>query len=955
MLRLVKIRKNYQVADTTVRALRGINLNFRQNEFVSILGPSGCGKTTLLNLIGGLDKMSKGDLLIWGKSTKSYKDRDWDVYRNHRIGFIFQSYNLIPHQSVLGNVELALTIAGIDKETRVKRAKEALDKVGLSDQYYKMPNQLSGGQSQRVAIARSLVNDPEILLADEPTGALDTKTSVQIMELIQEIAKERLVIMVTHNPELAEQYSTRIIKLLDGKLVSDSNPFSKKDEEEATQIALLKQEKAKKKQKQSKVAKEKAKMSFWTAFKLSTQNIFTKKKRTAMTALAGSIGIIGVSLVLSVSIGLQGFINDMQNDMLAGNPITIQQSTFDINMMSNFTISEQKEIVQKGDYVHVDEMIKELNARLDTMDNFMVENEITKDYVKYLNDMPQSYYSAITQDYGIDVSNSFYTDFAYPSQEDGRLTSITAIKSMYSSVLKQIEGFEDYAGLIGMLNNPFVQAPDTRNEVTADYVLSQYDVLYAAEESDGIAREADEVMIVLQKNRIFADLTLGHLGYYSQDEFINLVNRALENDFDETLYDGGQIEYDELAELTYTWYPNDTIFEENVGNETMPFTYHPYGEETWTGGKKLKVVGILEPKENQNYGMLDSGLYYTTALSEEIIEQNYDSVLANYLRNVEKSDVITGTAYVIEKGTLIEIGGNMIPLPNDIIQVISGKVINYEYEFIFGDMSEPRIMIGIVDSANAMAGLMGMFMGSANQGISMTSYSLTAMGSHVDSHIITDDDGAIVSWDVELENGKAFPLPQSMAIYNPNFTQKDHAIEYLDVWNSDANIVLSNGSVIARANRENIVYTDMLSLIMNMISTLLTVITIALIGFTSLALIVSSVMISIITYVSVVERIKEIGVIRSLGGRKQDVANLFIAETFIIGTMSGVIGISITYLLSFIINIIVKVLAGVTIASFPWWVALIMLTISIGLTLFSGLVPSKSAAKKDPVVALRTE
>ena len=387
MLKLENIKKNYQVADTTVEALKGINLCFRKNEFVSILGPSGCGKTTMLNIIGGLDKYTSGDLVINGVTTKKFKDRDWDVYRNHRVGFIFQSYNLIPHQTVLGNVELALTIAGLPKGERIARAKKALDRVGLANQYYKRPNQLSGGQCQRVAIARALVNEPEILLADEPTGALDTQTSIQIMELIKEIASEKLVIMVTHNPELAEQYSSRIVRLLDGEVIEDSNPFTAEEEalevlaikkQQDAELELLTPEEVEKKKK----TKEKAKMSLWTAFKLSLRNLHSKLKRTIMVVIAGSIGIIGVSTVLAVSTGVTGYIDDMQDDMLSGNPITITETGFNYEaMMDSSSFSDKREALEKGDWVNVNSMVQYLLGNQDVLLNLMYQNEFDQDYV----------------------------------------------------------------------------------------------------------------------------------------------------------------------------------------------------------------------------------------------------------------------------------------------------------------------------------------------------------------------------------------------------------------------------------------------------------------------------------------------------------------------------------------------------------------------------------------------
>ena len=457
MLRLTDVKKDYKVADTKVHALKGINLCFRQSEFVSVLGPSGCGKTTMLNIIGGLDGCTSGDLSIHGKSTKKYKDKDWDVYRNRRIGFVFQTYNLIPHQTVLGNVELALTIAGMDKDARMQKAKAALNKVGLSDQYHKRPNQLSGGQCQRVAIARALVNDPEILLADEPTGALDTVTSGQIMELVKEISKERLVIMVTHNPDIAEKYSTRIIRMVDGLIISDTKPYSEKDEATASVAYIASAVEAANAAKKQKIKKEKAKMSFRTAFKLSFRNLLTKKKRTILTSIAGSIGIIGVSLVLAVSFGVQGFISDMQNDMLAGNPITISQSAFDINAIMNFSFAEKNEIIKKSGYVNVDSMIKELNDYLSTFeDDIRVQNKLDKNYITYLKDMPQSYWSALNLNYGLDMSSSVYTNFKNgdPMYLSGRETSITGIQAMSTAVLSKVPEFDKSAALLNSLSSP---------------------------------------------------------------------------------------------------------------------------------------------------------------------------------------------------------------------------------------------------------------------------------------------------------------------------------------------------------------------------------------------------------------------------------------------------------------------------------------------------------------------
>ena len=475
MLELRNIKKDYITSSETVSALRGVDITFRDKEFVSILGPSGCGKTTLLNIIGGLDRYTSGDLVINGISTKLYRDRDWDVYRNHRIGFIFQSYNLIPHQTVLGNVELALTIAGIGKEERVRRAKAALDKVGLSDQYYKRPNQLSGGQCQRVAIARALVNEPEILLADEPTGALDTVTSVQIMELIREIAGERLVIMVTHNPELAEQYSTRIVRLLDGQIIEDTNPVSY---DEIPVVEEITEEKPKSRQKS-----EKAKMSLWTAFKLSARNLISKKGRTAMVGLAGSIGIVGIALVLAFSAGIKGYIASMQDDMLSGNPISIDKTGFDIGAITELMGPEDKiEIVKNPNSVYISSVIENLIKSQDTFDTMIVENELTKEYIDYVKAMPKEYYNALVFSYGLNLNTTIFTTLTESADSAPRHISLKQMTDIYKSVLKDTD-YSDLSSMVDRLAPSMQQAPNNN-----DYILSQYQIV-----SGKIATEKDEI------------------------------------------------------------------------------------------------------------------------------------------------------------------------------------------------------------------------------------------------------------------------------------------------------------------------------------------------------------------------------------------------------------------------------------------------------------------------------
>ena len=879
MLELRNIKKDYVTSSETVSALRGVDIVFRDKEFVSILGPSGCGKTTMLNIVGGLDRYTSGDLVINGKSTKLYRDRDWDVYRNHRVGFIFQAYNLIPHQTVLGNVELALTIAGIDKEERVRRAKAALDKVGLSDQYYKRPNQLSGGQCQRVAIARALVNEPEILLADEPTGALDTVTSVQIMELIREIAGERLVIMVTHNPELAEQYSTRIVRLLDGNIIEDTNPVSEEEYETLKTVETETEEAQPKGKKQ----KEKAKMSFFTAFRLSARNLISKKGRTAMVGFAGSIGIIGIALVLAFSAGIKGYIASMQDDMLSGNPITISKTAFDMGAISDMMDTGDKiEIIKNPNYVYISSVIEHLIKTQDDLGNIMVENEITKEYVDYVKAMPSEYYNTMTLGYGIDFTKTIFTNFHEYKGGPTRHMSVKQLTDIYKSVIGDTE-YGDLARMIDSLAPGFNQAPDN-----LDYIRNQYDVV-----SGEIADEKDEIMLVLDSDDELTDLLLARLGYYNQDEMMEIFHKASnkdENDkpvYNEQLY-REKFSYEELLNKTLTWYPTDSIFSTTELTITVPdkdggFTTNTTTAPVYTGemdvasaeGMTLKVVGILTPKDNISYGVMGSGIYYTKALTDYSLEVNSDSEFVDYLIGDEEK-------------------------AEDYLASFTYKYDYIPYDAFDGDLT--------------------------------------------DAERKTNDKGSVFSYSTResiARNLGGIDLANNIKIYPLSFDDKDLVTGYLNKWNDD---------------HDKVTYTDSLELVINMVNTMIDIISYALIAFTSISLVVSTVMIGIITYVSVVERIKEIGVIRSLGGRKRDVSNLFIAETAIIGMLAGLIGIGATYLISAIVNVILKPLINFSsIAALPIGNAIFLVCLSVILTLISGLAPAKSAAKKDPVVALRTE
>ena len=879
MLSLKNITKNYVTGDTTVEALKGISLNFRKSEFVSILGPSGCGKTTLLNIIGGLDRYTSGDLMVTGKSTKEFKNRDWDTYRNHSIGFVFQNYNLIPHQSVLSNVELALTLSGVSKSERRARAKQALEKVGLGDQLHKKPNQMSGGQMQRVAIARALVNDPEILLADEPTGALDTNTSIQIMELLKEISNDRLIIMVTHNPELAKAYSTRIIRLLDGRVIDDSNPFS---EGEANAV--------------NKGRKKKTSMSFFTALSLSTNNLMTKKARTFLTAFAGSIGIIGIALILSLSHGLQAYINHVQEDTLSSYPITLQSETVDYSGMVSSMMGKNVDEEELASYE--EDRIYSNDVMTDMMSSVLAElqrNDL-KAFKEYLEDDTNEILQYISDiQYGYDVDINLYS----ANTDDG------VVQVNPSHLMEDMMGVT-YSNSIGStMSNSYSTNTQVFEQLLGNQALikSQYDVV-----AGHLPENYDELVLIVDQNNQISDYVLYALNLKDQDELSQIMTSLTKGETFETTQ--VSFSYDEVLNTTFKL--------------VLPTDYYEYDETTgiWTDlsrtsdtlktvvdqGISLKIVGILRPSENSVNGSRSGSVGYTSALTDYVIDQVNRSEIVTYQKKHPDIDIFTGIAFPTEdvetpSYTMEDVNAYVATLPEE------DQATMMQY---FAVMSEDEIM-------NMFATIMG-------QQSTTATYegNLTRLG-------VADPDA-----------------PSSINLYASTFESKDEITRIINEYN-DARI--ANGE-----DDKTITYTDYVGLLMSSVSTIINAISYILIAFVGISLVVSSIMIGIITYISVLERTKEIGILRSIGASKKDISRVFNAETLIVGFTSGFIGIAVTVLLDIPINMIIEHLAGISgVAKLPVDGALILIIISMLLTVIAGLIPSRIASKKDPVIALRSE
>lgn len=869
MLELKNITKDYLSGDMKVSALKGVNLEFRKSEFVSILGQSGCGKTTLLNIIGGLDRYTSGDLIINGKSTKKFKDKDWDAYRNYSVGFVFQNYNLIPHQTVLSNVELALTLSGVSKKERKQKAISALEKVGLKDQMHKKPNQMSGGQMQRVAIARALVNDPDIILADEPTGALDTETSVQIMNILKEISENKLIIMVTHNPELAEKYSSRIVKILDGKIMDDSNPYTEDDRKNETMQAKT----------------GKTSMNYFTALSLSLNNLMTKKGRTFLTAFAGSIGIIGIALILSLSNGVQKYIQKVQEDTLSSYPISIQEESVDMGSMMTSMMEEQNNKEQHGN----DGKIYSRNIMsnmLSTLSTKMKNNNLEefKKYIENENTVIKDKANAIQYEYNLDL-NLYKED-----------TSNGIVQVNPSTVMSSI-GFgktnEDDESNSSMMSMSFGSSDVWRELLdNKELINSQYDVI-----AGKMPEKYNEVVIIVDENYEVSDYTLYSLGLKNQSD-LKAAMLALQKGEEVAKQETTEYKYEDLLNLSYKLLLNTDFYQKNNGIWIDKSNDNGYMIEKLQNAEDVNVVGIIKPKEGSNIQKTAGEIGYTKELTEYVINKVNNSEIVSEQKSNPNINVFTGMEFKDE---------------NEIVKLNS----NFDFNSLSSEQKAYMANLSQEELANLM-----------------TAY--------------TKNNNATFEKVLKRLGAVDLSKPSTINIYPKDFASKDVIAKEIENYNNKQR---ENGK------EENVIeYSDMVGMMMNSVTVIVNIISYVLVAFVSISLVVSSIMIGIITYISVLERTKEIGILRAIGASKKDISRVFNAETLIVGLTAGLIGIGVTLLLNIPINAIIKAVANVSgIASLPVVGGIVLVLISIILTVIAGLIPSKVASKKDPVVALRTE
>lgn len=861
MLKLKNITKVYNSGNEKLKALDNVGIMFRKSEFVSILGPSGCGKTTLLNIIGGLDRYTSGDLIINGKSTKYFKNRDWDSYRNYSVGFVFQNYNLIGHQTVLSNVELALTISGVSKKERKKRAIKALEEVGLKRQINKKPNHLSGGQMQRVAIARALVNNPDIILADEPTGALDTKTSIQVMEILKNISKDKLVIMVTHNPDLAQKYSSRIIKILDGKIIDDSN--------------ILKETTKKEKAHDN---KRRTSMKFLTALHLSLNNLMTKKGRTILTSFAGSIGIIGIALILAISTGVQNYINKVEEDTLSSYPLTIEESTIDMSSMIDTMMGENKnsEKREEGKIYSSDimnDLIASLSSKISTNNLKALKEYIESDTSKIRENS-----NAIKYSYNLDIN-------LYKSNTDDGIVKVNPSTVMETLGMTTSNPYSQMLPSSSMMGNNNVWEELIDND---ELLKSQYNLL-----AGSWPTKYNEVVLIVGKNNEISDYTLYSLGLKDQNELKSKM-KAIQNGetvepSEETVYS-----YDDLLNLSYKLVLNSDYYVKTNNLWIDKSEDDFYMKQIIKDAEEIKVVGIIKQNDSSTATSKSGQIGYTSDLTKYVINKTNSSDIVKTQKENKEINIFTGLEF-----------------PKD----------ELNSDFDYNSLSEAeKIKLGKLNS-DEFAELMKAYRDNKN---SSYESNLIKLGS------------------IDISS------PASISIYPKNFASKNNLIDIIEEYNKTAK---------DNNKEENIInYTDVIGTMMKSVSQIINTISYVLIAFVAISLVVSSIMIGIITYISVLERTKEIGVLRAIGASKKDISRVFNAETLIVGFISGVIGILITMLLTLPINSLIHMITGVSIITkVPLNAAIILVIISMLLTIVAGLIPSRIASKKDPVVALRTE